>query len=253
MKCRVCSTEVLDLVLNLGYHPLSDAFLDDLSQPETSYPLELYKCTNCGLYQLGYVVPNYILYRDKYPYRTGDNKEGVKHYTELAKHVFLRYLSYGAYVVDIGGNDGTLLKGFTKPKFNCDVLNIDPSGIECSVPVINEFFTEEYVKAHDTKHRADAVIATNVFAHIDDVHDLLNGVSYILKQSGIFVVEMPDMDKLLENCEFDTIYHEHLSYFNETSMRYLLNMHDMHITNIGKYEIHGGTNRYYIRKNSPVQ
>lgn len=252
MQCRICRGTELKQIIDLGYHPLADEFLLYLTEPETHYPLTLYECRNCGLFQLGYVVPKEALYSCNYPYETGSNSEGVKHFNAMAKSVVNRFsLKYNDFVVDIGSNDGTLAAAFK----NCGVaaVGVEPvkalaeKAREKGVPTYSGFFNAGLVSK---LIKARIITATNVFAHIDDLHSFMGAVNELLLDNGIFIIEAPYVGDLLKNFEYDTIYHEHLSYFSPKSLNRLFNMYGMVIGCIEKYPIHGGTYRYYVYRKS---
>ena len=252
MNCRICHNENLKLFLSLGYHPPSDAFLSNLTEPETHYPLTVYECARCGLFQLGHVVPKEILYNDKYPYETGMNVEGVKHFRELAESVVKQFhLGHNDLVVDIGSNDGTLLSGFKES--GCKVLGIEPvkqlaeKSKEKGIDTYSWFFSSLMPEPLFIG-KAKIITATNVFAHVDDLHDFMKGIDKLLADNGIFIIEAPYIGDLLENFEFDTIYHEHLSYFSPKALHNLFKQFGMVIFKIDKFPIHGGTYRYYVCK-----
>ena len=255
MNCRICDNTKLTEVLNLGHHPPSDAFLtkDQLSQPEIHYPLSLYHCPRCGLGQLSYVVPKEVLFNEKYPYQTGQNEGGRIHFKGLADSVVSKYgLKHGSLVVDIGGNDGTLLSYFKE--HGCEIFNVEPSGvaeisINKGIPTAYEFWDRDLAKAiYSTGGFAKVIVATNVFAHVDDLHGFMKGVDIMLAEDGVFIVEAPSFSSLISFGEWDTIYHEHLSYLDYDSMKYLMAMYNMTVSDLEQLDVHGGTNRYYVTR-----
>ena len=257
MKCRICHSENLTKFLDLGYHPPSDAFLDNLNEPETHYPLTVYVCENCELFQLGYVVPKEILYNDKYPYETGMNVEGVAHFGLFAQKVVRDFnLGSGDLVVDIGSNDGTLLSGFKD--FGCVVLGVEPVRVLAEktesrgIPVANGFFgkfARHFSRFKDLNiSEARVITATNVFAHVDNLHDFMMGINSLLAPDGVFIIEAPSAGDLLERFEYDTIYHEHLSFLHLKPLSILFEQYGMFIDTVEWYPVHGGTNRYYVKR-----
>jgi len=249
MKCRICHSENLDKFLDLGEQPLADLFLtkEQLLQPEAVYPLEVYFCPDCTLVQLGHVVSPEVLYNDDYPYETGVNTEGVKHFKKLAQEVVSKFdLKCNDLVVDIGSNDGTLLEGFQN--FGCQVLGIEPVEsiwVKAGIPTLNRFFDENIAKELP---KAKIITATNVVAHIDDLHKFVENIKTLLADDGIFVMEVPFLEDMINRVAFDQIYHEHLSYFGAEPLQRLFEMHDMKIINAEWQPIHGGTMRYYVGK-----
>lgn len=251
MKCRICENKKLDLVLSLGHQPPSDAFLTEaqLQEPEIYYPLDLYHCERCGLAQLGYVVAKEVLFNDEYPYQTGQNSGGRTHFKGLADSVVSKYgLKHGDLVVDIGGNDGTLL-GYFK-EHGCEVVNVEPSGVESKVERTKCFWDNGcavWIRDY-FKSKAKVICATNVFAHVSDLHGFMKGVDMLLADDGVFVVEAPSFERMIEKNDYTQIYHEHLSYLDPEPMGYLANEHGMMVFDIDEIEVHGGTFRYHINK-----
>ena len=250
MKCRICHSDSLTKFLDLGYHPPSDAFLSDLNEPETHYPLTVYVCEDCELFQLGYVVPKEVLYCGKYPYETGMNVEGVFHFGLMAQNIVKKYnVGPGNLVVDIGCNDGTLLSAFEGS--GCNLWGVEPTphlsqkASEKGIPVYTGFFNRE-TPFQMVGKRAKVITATNVFAHIDDLHDFMVGIDKMLAPDGVFIIEAPYVGSLLDNFEYDTIYHEHLSYLHPKPLSILFKQYGMFINNIEVFPIHGGTYRYHV-------
>lgn len=250
MNCRICGGIDLTKFLDLGHHPPSDAFLteEDLNLAEVTYPLTVWMCNDCSLAQLGYTVSKNTLFNENYPYTTGSNKDGIRHFRQMAKDLVERHGK--GFVVDIGGNDGTLLRGFRG--LGCTVLNIEPCAniaAESPVPTINHFWDSGIAKAvKEDFGKAHIITATNVLAHVDDLHGFMRAVNVLLDDDGVFVVECPDFVSLLATSTYDTIYHEHLSYFDVFSMTELIKMHHMEIVKLTKVDIHGGSNRYEIQR-----
>ena len=248
MKCRICGKDA-KLVLDLGHHPPSDAFLkeEDLNKPEITYPLQLFSCDECGLVQIGYVVDPSVLFTQDYPYTTGVNEGGIRHFHRFAWDVIDKLdIILDDFIVDIGGNDGTLLVPFTD--LGCKVLNIDPSGVYSAVDLWKGFWCEGTATAVMHRHgKAKVILTTNCFAHVEDVHDFVKGVKILLEDDGVFIIESPSLDDMIKYTQFDQIYHEHLQYYSIKSIKYLMGMHDMEVFEVEHQEFHGGSNRYFIR------
>lgn len=254
MHCRICQGSNLIKFLDLGFTPPADNFLvpDELKEAETYYPLEVYICQGCSLVQLGYVVPPRILYCKDYPYESSITKTGREHFHSFAKEIVSQFhLSSNALVVDIGSNVGVLLRGFKNE--GTRVLGIEPAeniskiargnGIE----TLNLFFDDKTVsEISKTKGKAKVITGTNVVAHINDLHSLVKNVNELLDKKGIFIIEAPYLLTLLDNLEYDTIYHEHLSYFSVRPLNILFYKFDMEIFDIKEVSIHGGSLRYFV-------
>jgi len=253
--CRVCRESDLEKVLTLGSTPLANAFLTklQLDEPEYFYPLDVYFCNNCGFIQLGHIVSPEILFRN-YVYVSSTSKVFMDHFREMADNVFPRFLAEKkSLVIDIGSNDGILLKPFKN--LGAKVLGIEPAvhvvkiaqkeGIE----TISEFFSVELAKRIvKRKGQADIVTATNVFAHIDNLDEVIEGLKILLNKDGIFIMEVPHLIDFIKKRYFDLIYHEHLSYWSVNSLIILFKRFNMIVFDVQKVPVHGGTIRVYIKK-----
>lgn len=254
--CRVCGSSKLFSFLNLGFSPPADQFLreNQLGEPETHYPLNVLMCSDCGLAQLSHVVPCEILYRRDYPYESSITKSGQMHWDEFAKTVCTTYgLTSKDLVVDIGSNVGVLLSAFKK--YGASILGVDPASNivriaeKRGIETIDEFLIPSVVeKIIDMKGKAKIITATNVFAHIDDLQNFIIAVKLLLDDNGIFIIEAPYFGKLLEYLEYDTIYHEHLSYLLLKPIMRLADMHDMEVIDVQERDIHGGSFRVFISR-----
>jgi hypothetical protein len=251
-KCAICLTEIFP-VFDLGKMPLANHLLTfyDLKKPEKKYSLTLCFCENCGLLQLGQIVSPEVMYFD-YLYVPSMSKTLVSHFEELSDSV-ANFVKKKCFVVDIGSNDGTLLK-FFKKQGNL-VLGIDPakeiarvatqSGIETLPLIFNAAKAKQIVQGH---RRCDVVCATNVFAHIENLIDLYRGVDVLLNDSGIVVVEVSYSLEMIKNGLFDAIYHEHLYYFSVTSLLSLFEKTTFEIFKIEEISMHGGSLRIWLKK-----
>lgn len=178
-----------------------------------------------------------------------------KHFNQLTKDIIKRFdIVSGELAVDIGGNDGTLLKGFKK--YGINTLCIDPASValyaqEKGISVVNDYFTSIVAnKVRRQLGQARVITGTNVFAHVDDLYDFLNGVNILLKDDGVLVLEFPYLVNLIEETQFDTIYHEHLSYFSLKPLVQLFKMSKMELFDVIKVSVHGGSVRLFIKKSS---
>ena len=219
--CRLCSNRSFELVLDLGKQPPSNSFLtkNQLKNFEKKFPLRLYICRKCHHLQLLDVVDKKYLFSN-YHYFTSANKPIIEHFKKYADHVFKKILKEkdNPFVIEIGSNDGTLLKQFKKN--NVNVLGIEPAknlaeiSRKSKIKTENKFFNLSLAKKIVKKQRADLVIANNVLGHVDDLHEFIMGVKKMLKDDGVFMFEVPHALNLIKKLEFDTIYHEHISYFS---------------------------------------
>lgn len=255
LTCRVCRGKTLHKFLSLGPMPLANRFLreDQLSTPEPYYPLDVYLCSACGLVQLGYIVAPEILFKD-YLYLTGTSKPMEAHFRGLAQDLIQRFVaSSGGLVVDIGSNDGTLLQNFQK--YNMETLGIEPAdniarlAVSRGIETLNEFFQEKLADSVRVQRgQAKVILATNVLAHVHDLDSFLRAVSCLLADDGIFAIEVPYLVDMLNRMEFDTIYHEHLSYFAVRPLVTLFSRFGMGIVEVQRISVHGGSLRIYVQK-----
>ena len=256
MKCRMCDSDRLELFLDLGFMPPADNFLTEkqLKEPEMYYPLTVNVCHECGLVQLGYVVPADKLYNSNYPYESSTTKTGREHFFQMAQKICNRFnLKKESLVVDLGSNVGVLLQGFKNEGMT--VVGVEPSvnivriAIENGIETIPSFFTMEAVDEILEKHgKVSVLTATNVFAHIDDLNDFMKTLDKSLSDDGIFVFEAPYFVNLLKNLEYDTIYHEHLSYISVKPIKTFFEKHGFEIFDIEEVIIHGGSLRVFVSR-----
>lgn len=247
--CRACLNTNLVEVLNLGEQPPANAFISpaDLSRPETRYPLSLRLCESCGMVQLGHVVPPELLFRS-YLFFTSSSKWMADHFGKLMTDSAAEFVPPGGLIVELGSNDGTALSAIQRRDVR--LLGIDPArnisvmAASRGIPTISEFFTEplanEIVRVAGQAH---LIVACNVLGHINNLDDVCSGVRKLLHAQGAFVIEVPYLGSILERNEYDTIYHEHLSYFAVRPLATLLGRHGMHIARVQLCPVHGGTIR----------
>jgi len=252
-RCRICNSSNLFKFLELGDLPLPNAFLreDQLTKAEPRYPLNVGFCQECGLVQLMDVVPKEEMFSE-YLYYSSASRSISKHFAEQAKEVAERF---PGFVVEIGSNDGTLLRALKQN----DVIavgvepakNIAKLANDVGLQTINDFFSKDLARRiADESGHASAIIANNVVAHIDNSHELVESVETLLAPDGVFIFEVPYLVDLVSKLEYDTIYHEHLSYFAMRPLMELFEMHDMKIFDVKRLGVHGGSIRVYVRRNN---
>lgn len=255
-KCRMCDSDNLVMYLDLGFTPPADQFRkkEELEYPEIRYPLKVMLCSDCGLSQLSHVVNPQILYQFDYPYESSTTKTGKIHWNNFAQNVKERLdLKKGDKVLDIGSNVGTLLESFRD--IGCDVIGVDPAPniVEIAnkngIKTICDFFGLSSVpKVLEEKGKMNVVVGTNVFAHIDDLNEVMIAVKQLLVDEGVFIFESPYFKHLVKNLEYDTIYHEHLSYLSVKPLVPFFSRFGMEVFAIEESEIHGGSIRVYVGK-----
>lgn len=257
LACRICGDKTLHKFLSLGPMPLANGFLREhqLSGPEPSYPLDVCFCGTCGLVQLGYVVASEIMFTD-YPFLTSASEPARLHFAELAEDVIQRFsIPLGSLVVDIGSNDGTLLQNFQK--HGMKALGVEPAtniaklAASRGIETINDFFSQRVAEVICAERgQAKVITATNVFAHVHDLESLLRGVNYLLADDGVFTIEVPYLVDLLDKLEFDTIYHEHLSYFAVRPLITLFAKFGIGIVEVQRISHAGGSLRLCVQRSA---
>mgnify|MGYP001463479969 CR=1 FL=1 len=249
-KCQVCGNPKLIKIIDLGKQPPCDSLLDKKNQKEFKYPLNFLFCNKCFLGQIDYVVPPKKLFFKRYPYRSGITQTLVdKLYStsEMVKKK-LKFPS-DSLCIDIGSNDGTLLKGFKRYKFR--VLGVEPTNIaeianKDGIETIQSFFEEKTAKRISRIYgKAKVVTATNVFAHVPNLYSVIEGIKTILDNDGVFISESHYLVDLIKTVQYDSIYHEHLKYYSLHSLVKLFQYYNLEIFDIEFIKNYGGSIRVY--------
>ena len=253
-KCHISGSENLKIILSLGLIPPVNQMtkIDQKPKEQIFFPTEIYYSPVSKLVQLGITVDQKILFPKEYPYTSSTTKILRENFAELSEEVFSNFkISKEDLVIDIGSNDGNLLSNF---KNFTRVLGITPENIgkiaiERGIPTILEYFSKDLSNKIITEYgNAKIVTATNVFAHIDDIDEVLHSIYNLLANDGIFISESHYLQTLVEQNQYDTIYHEHLRYYSLSSLEYLFNKHGMEIIKAKKINTHGGSIRVYATK-----
>lgn len=251
--CRCCRGTSLTDVFDLGEQPLANAFLspEQIDEPEPRYPVVLCECADCGMIQLKHVVDASSMFSD-YAFMTGISQGMTAHFAELMRENIDWHVPPGGLVVEIGSNDGTALASIAR--HDVRRLGIDPasnlSAIARSrgVPAVARFFTEALAEQVVAIHgQASLIVACNVLGHINDLDEVVRGVKALLAPDGAFVIEVPNVDWMISKTEYDTIYHEHLSYFGVRSLATLFARHEMRLMRVESHDVHGGSVRLTVR------
>ena len=255
-SCRCCENKNLQAVLSLGKLPLANALLreQDLAKTDKRYPLDLAFCPDCSLVQITETVDPKVLFGE-YLYFSSYSETMLKHSETLAAMLIERQsLSKSNIVIEIASNDGYLLQYFKKE--GIPVLGIEPAeniakvAEEKGIPTLCKFFnTETAIQLKKDKCDADLIIGNNVLAHVADLNEFVDGVRILLKIDGLAVFEFPYVRDMIQNIEFDTIYHEHLCYYSLTSVKNLFDRHGLMIIDVDRIPIHGGSLRIYVQHN----
>jgi hypothetical protein len=253
--CRGCGSTTLEKIIELGPTPLANSFLKSEAEFATErwYPLDLYFCATCSLLQLLDVVNPEVLFRH-YLYVTGTSTTIAAHNREYARTLRdLLGLTGEDLVIEVASNDGSLLRCFRD--LDVSTLGIEPATNLASlaqaagIETINVFFSSATADAVRAARRpARAVIGNNVLAHVDDPADFLDGCRRLVSDDGLVTIEVPYVGELLDRVEYDTVYHEHLSYFSVTSLLRLCERVGLRAVRIDRVPVHGGSLRLYLSR-----
>ena len=261
-ECRSCGSNDTHVFLSLGDMPPSDALrsAEQLGQPQPKYPLDIAICRSCSLVQITETVPPTELFADDYLYFSSFSDALLEHTRAHVEHqVAARDLGASSLVIELASNDGYLLQYYANR--DIPVLGIDPAPAQAEaarekgVPTLCEFFSTELAE----RLRADGMLAdvvhgNNVLAHVPDTNDFVRGISRVLKDDGIGVFEFPYVLDLIEYCEFDTIYHEHIFYFSVHALVKLFGRHGLSLNRVDHFpNIHGGSLRIQVAKTPAVE
>ena len=250
-KCQICSSR-LTPGLDLGHQPVSDLILStaQLNEPETFYPLQLFHCLDCGLCQLGFTVDPAVVYKD-FPFVSGTTRTATGHLQGLARQlVELLRLDDKSFVVDVGSNDGTLLKGYLP--FGVKFLGVDPAAFPVEIanregiPTLHAFFNEETAeRILEEQGQADAISAAGCFAHIADLAGIMRGVKLLLKPGGLFVTDNQYWLDMVRHTLYDNVFHEHLRNYSLKPLIRLFGDYDMDVFDVERSDAQGGSIRVF--------
>lgn len=252
-KCRFCHSLLSNTFLDLGVSPLANSFVspENAYKMEPFYPLHTFVCHSCLLVQLDEFESPHNIFHD-YLYFSSYSSSWLLHakqYVEMAIKRF--YLKKDSKVVEIASNDGYLLQYFQKE--NIETLGIEPAknvaeiAIQKGIPTEVNFFSNDLAKKLP---QADLIIANNVLAHVPNLHDFVAGLKTLLKQDGTITIEFPHLLNLISFKQFDTIYHEHFSYFSLISLQKVLSHHHLQIVDVEELATHGGSLRIFVKHHS---
>ena len=253
MKCRHCGTQLEHLFVDLGCSPPSNAYLsaEDLQRPETYFPLRVFVCSRCFLVQTEDFSDRTTLFRDDYAYFSSTSRSWVDHAASYVRAITSRLsLKADSFVLEVAANDGYLLRNFVDAGIPC--LGIEPTAstaeaaMRLGVPILQEFFGEELGRRLTGEGRAaDLIVGNNVFAHVPDINDFTLGLHAALKPEGVVTLEFPHVMRLIEFCQFDTIYHEHFSYLSLLAVTAIFAHAGLRVFDVEELPTHGGSLRVY--------
>ncbi|HPI54092.1 MAG TPA: class I SAM-dependent methyltransferase [Chitinophagaceae bacterium] len=253
MKCRFCQHEIQTEFIDLINSPASNSFLskEQLNEPETYYPLKVYVCDHCFLVQVDEYKSFDSIFDNNYAYYSSYSTSWLAHCKNYVENVIQRFgLTTQSHVVEIASNDGYLLQYFLP--HHIPVLGIEPTkntaevAILKGIPCITEFFGVALAtELHAKGTQADLIIGNNVLAHVPNILDFVQGIQLLLSPDGVVTMEMPSLIELVENNQFDTIYHEHFSYLSLTSVKTIFEACKLSIFDVENLPTHGGSIRIY--------
>lgn len=253
MNCRHCHSQLNQTFLDLGFAPPSNAYLTegDLVCPEKYFPLKIKVCDQCWLVQTEDYAQADELFRPDYAYFSSTSTSWLEHAAQYTKKIINQLrLNKDSFVIEIASNDGYLLKNFVDSDIPC--LGIEPTASTAAaaekqgVPVLRKFFGESLAQHLAAEGRqADLIVGNNVYAHVPDINDFTRGLTKALKPGGTITLEFPHLMRLLEFNQFDTVYHEHFSYFSLFTVDRIFKSADLRIFNVEELPTHGGSLRIY--------
>jgi methylation protein EvaC len=254
--CRFCASGNLQTVIDLGLMPLAGGFLRNLKEQnqEKYYPLQLNFCNNCFLLQSNSSISPDILFKN-YFYFSTSIKTLVKHFENISS-ALPKILPdpKDRFVVEIGANDGAFIK--TLQRIGYKTLGIDPainvvrSAVKKNLPILNDYFTQKTALKIVKKYgKADAIYSFHSMAHIENMHDVMRGIKKLLREKGFLAMEVHYLKRLINELQYDMIYHEHQFYYSYLSLRNFFKQYDMEIFDAQEYDIRAGSIMFYVQNN----
>ena len=253
MNCRHCHSALEHVFLDLGFAPPSNAYLTvaDLKKPEAYFPLKLYVCGECWLVQTDDYAQSTELFNDDYAYFSSVSRTWLDHAAHYSTMIARRLnLGRESFVIEIASNDGYLLRNFVDASIPC--LGIEPTASTAAaaeklgIPVLREFFGLALARQLAAQGKqADLIIGNNVFAHVPDLNDFTSGLKAALKPAGTITLEFPHLMRLIEQTQFDTVYHEHFSYLSLYTVDRVFARAGLRVCDVEQLPTHGGSLRVY--------
>ncbi len=255
MNCRFCKEPLCNKFVDLINSPPSNSFLsfDQLNGPETYYPLTIYACSKCYLVQVDEYKKAEDIFNSEYVYFSSYSKSWVEHARQYVEDMVSRFgYNEDSYVIEIASNDGYLLQHFRDR--GVPVLGIEPTtntanvAILKGIPTITDYFGAKFAKklSHQRK-KANLLIGNNVLAHVPDIDDFVEGLKVALRKGGVITMEFPHLLRMVEDCQFDTIYHEHYSYLSFTTVQKVFAAHGLELFDVQEMPTHGGSLRIFAK------
>ena len=246
MNCLICSNPISPFI-SFGKQPIANGFLlPDQFKDEYFFDMEVAFCSHCCMVQLTNQPDREKMFHENYAFYSSSSKHMAAHFEKFAKDVMDKYKP--EFVVEIGCNDGILLKHFTCRKTGIEPsLNVADIALSNGIETIASFFDEKVAESIvDRRGQADVILSANVMAHIPDLHSVMRGVKKLLKPEGVLIFEDPYMGDILEKTSYDQIYDEHAFFFSLNSINYLVRQHGMEVVDVQHQDTHGGSMRYTV-------
>jgi len=256
MECRHCNTELKHVFADLAFSPVSNAMLTEemLYQAEAYFPLKVFICHNCWLVQVDEIQTADKIFDEEYTYFSSFSTSWLAHAKRYVDMMVGRFgFDKDSLVMEIASNDGYLLQYFKE--YGVPVLGVDPTANtakaaeEKGIETIVDFFYSDFARRElvDKGRKADLIVGNNVLAHVPDINDFIKGMKLVLKDHGVITMEFPHLCKLSDGCEFDTIYHEHFSYFSLYAVKTIFKTQGLDLFDVQEIPTHGGSLRIFAK------
>ena len=256
MNCRHCTSVLKNVFVDLINCPPSNSMLEkeQLNEPEIFYPLKIFVCDNCKLVQVDEMKKAEEIFDGEYTYFSSYSTSWLAHAKKYVDMMMDRYgFTEESQIIEIASNDGYLLQYFMG--YDVPVLGVDPTantaaaakqkGIETIIDFFGSFFAQKQLVQRGIK--GDLIIGNNVLAHVPDINDFVKGLKIALKEDGIITMEFPHLHRLVEECQFDTIYHEHFSYLSFTTVKRIFEHQELELFDVEEIPTHGGSLRIFAK------
>jgi len=255
MNCRFCKEPLESKFVDLVNCPPSNGFLSftQLNEPEVYYPLAVYVCSSCHLVQVDEYKKAKDIFNNEYVYFSSYSKSWVEHARLYVEEMVQRFkFNENSFVIEIASNDGYLLQHFKNK--GVPVLGVEPTKNTANVaalkgiPTISEYFGSDFaINLKNKRKKGNLLIGNNVLAHVPDINDFVEGLKIALRKGGVITMEFPHLLRLVENCQFDTIYHEHYSYLSFTTVKKIFDAHALEMFDVQELPTHGGSLRIFAK------
>lgn len=256
MNCRFCNSELHHLFVDLDYSPISNAMLtkEQLNEPELYFPLKIFVCDDCRLVQIDEMKKADQIFDADYTYFSSYSSSWLQHAKRYVEMMIERFgFSSESRVIEIASNDGYLLQYFKEA--GVPVLGVEPTAntaqvaVDKGIPTMVEFFSTLFAQKQLVEQgiSGDLILGNNVLAHVPDINDFVGGMKTALSDRGVVTMEFPHLLKLVEECQFDTIYHEHFSYLSFYTVNKIFNAHGLQIFDVEQLPTHGGSLRIFAK------